>query len=127
MNKESYILGEVFYQLFRENKLEAIDALINKIKEQGKYYLFPEIINYLEDKKDSDVIKGQLISAFPQNDIDVSEIQNFIENKLNKKIKIGSFKHNPAFILGGFFLGQGVMVDFSFKSIIKKHFQKWKI
>lgn len=121
MNKEAFVLAETILRLFNENKIKAIENLILKLKREKKQFLFKEIINYLEEKKDKDFLKGKLILAF--EDENLAQIKDLLEKKLKQKLKIEKIKVDKSLILGGVFLTQNIQFDFSFKNLIKKLFQ----
>lgn len=116
---EEKVYGELIWLLAKQKKQSLIDFLIKKLKKEGKIYLFKNIVNYLEEKyeKENNFIKGNLKLAF-QHEVDY--LINFLEKKLNKRIKLDKVEVDENLILGGVFVSKNIKVDFSFKNLINK-------
>lgn len=119
MNKEEIVYANLFKKFFIHNNQKKIDKLLAKIRKEGKFFLLREIINQLKkelSKKVNEEVGLLYLSAIVDSDI----VKNYLELLLKKRVIIKEIKKDSSLILGGIFIGQNIIVDFSVKNFLKK-------
>jgi F0F1-type ATP synthase delta subunit len=124
---EAKILGQIIIKLFKEGRNELIDRLVENFKNEGKFYLLKDIIEYLrfQNFKMNGYEPAKLLLAF---DYDEDNIKNLIKDKFDINIEVIKKDINSELILGGRLIMSNYLIDFSLQSLINKIFSKnqWK-
>jgi F0F1-type ATP synthase delta subunit len=120
---EAKILGQIIIKLFKEGRNELIDRLVENLKNEGKFYLLKDIIEYLrfQNFKMNGYEPAKLLLAF---DYDEDNIKNLIKDKFDINIAVIKKDINSELILGGRLIMSNYLIDFSLQSLINKIFSK---
>lgn len=123
MTTKVEILGELILSLIKKKKTKLVEVLLERIKEEGNFFLFPHLYSYLIKRREEVMgfELGKLILAF---DFEEKKIEKLISRYLEKKIKIEEKKIDKDLILGGKLIGKDFLVDFSFKNLLLKLIKK---
>lgn len=115
---EGKIYSELIYKLFKEGKVNFIDLVIKKIKNEGKSHILRDILSYVLEKyyEEKNLLRGKIKLAFKE---DLEEVINLLEKKLKKRVEVEKIEIDKSLILGGVFLSKNLKVDFSLKKILK--------
>ena len=126
MKKESFVIGETILRLVKENKLSLIEVLIKRLKEEQEINVLREVIDYLEAKNNQlkGRIVGKLYLAFEEK---IEDLKELLERKINSKIEIKDKIRDEKLILGGIFISNNFVLDFSLRGVFKNFFKQWKI
>jgi F0F1-type ATP synthase delta subunit len=121
MDKEVLIYTKAIKKFLREGKVDYINRLFEKLKKEGRSYLFKKIILALKKdlQEEANIEFGDLHLAIFE---DFEIIKNYLEKILGKQVVFENIEENPNLILGGVFIGKKVMIDFSMKKIFEKIF-----
>lgn len=116
---EGKIYGELIWELVKANRLKLVEALLQKLKKEGKFYLLKNILIYLEEKnnKENNIIKGKLKLAFP---VEIERLTYLLNKKLENQIELEGVEIDKNLILGGMFISKNIKIDFSLKSLLKR-------
>jgi len=122
--KEAKVIAETMINFWKKKKYSLIEKILESLKEDGKIFLIKEIVDYLKIKKEE--MRGfepaKLFLAF---DYDEKQIERYLKDNFNLKIKVVKKSFDPELILGGRLLTKNLLIDFSLKRLLSK-LLKWK-
>jgi len=122
--KEAQVIAETMINFWKKKKYNLIEKILEGLKEDGKIFLIKEIIDYLKIKKEEmgGFEPAKLFLAF---DYDEKQIERYLKDNFNLKLKVVKKSFDPELILGGRLLTKNLLIDFSLKRLLSK-LLKWK-
>lgn len=82
-----------------ENIDELVQGILDYLKSESKLHLLPDIVEKFEEKLEEDELRGEVVSAVPLSKEQVVKLEEILENKLHKKVKMKNIVDKE--IIGG--------------------------